>query len=388
MIENNKQKTILYIGFYSLPDRDAAANRVMNNAKALSEAGKKVIFIDEQLKYPYKSFPESKHQINGFDVWSLKRPSDAKTYMRKMITIDKIMFVIKQYKKIDAVVAYNYPSIALFRLNRFCKKKNIRLIADCTEWYSGQEYRFPMNMLCAMDSWFRMRVVQKKLDGIICISSFLCEYYKKCNVVFIPPLVDSFSNKWNQGKYEYDDSKVNLVYAGNPGKSKELLIPVLEGVTKSINKDKLQLRIVGINEKQFLDLYPEASELIKIAKSNVEFLGRRPHNDTVKIISSSDYMVFLRPRNRVSEAGFSTKFVETITCRTALISNNTGDIKKFTEKTGHGFVIDKVEQFQSVLDMDIVSLKKNGEGLGESVSRMFDYREYKNIMNTWFGGLF
>lgn len=181
---------------------------------------------------------------------------------------------------------------------------------------------------------------------------------------------------------------MNLVYAGNPGKSKELLIPVLEGVTKSINKDKLQLRIVGINEKQFLDLYPEASELIKIAKSNVEFLGRRPHNDTVKIISSSDYMVFLRPRNRVSEAGFSTKFVETITCKTALISNNTGDIKKFTEKTGHGFVIDKVEQFQSVLDMDIVSLKKNGEGLGESVSRMFDYREYKNIMNTWFGGLF
>lgn len=165
MIENNKQKTILYIGFYSLPDRDAAANRVMNNAKALSEAGKKVIFIDEQLEYPYKSFPESKHQINGFDVWSLKRPSDAKTYMRKMITIDKIMFVIKQYKKIDAVVAYNYPSIALFRLNRFCKKKNIRLIADCTEWYSGQEYRFPMNMLCAMDSWFRMRVVQKNLMG-------------------------------------------------------------------------------------------------------------------------------------------------------------------------------------------------------------------------------
>lgn len=39
---------ILYVGFFELPDKDAAANRVMNNAKALVDSGHNVIFIDEK----------------------------------------------------------------------------------------------------------------------------------------------------------------------------------------------------------------------------------------------------------------------------------------------------------------------------------------------------
>lgn len=34
---------ILYIGFFSLPDKDAAANRVISNAMALREAGNRVL---------------------------------------------------------------------------------------------------------------------------------------------------------------------------------------------------------------------------------------------------------------------------------------------------------------------------------------------------------
>lgn len=383
MIKNNESKVVLYIGFFSLPDHDAAANRVLSNAKAIADIGHTVILVDEQTDYPYESFIKSKHKVNGFDVWSLRRPNSSLSFLKKMLTVEEIKCVIQHYQKIDAVIAYNYPSIALYLLNQWCQKHQIRVIADCTEWYSGREYRFPMSILSAGDSWFRMRVVQKKLDGVICISSFLYNYYKPyTSVVFIPPLVDRKEEKWNQGKIDFDSQKINLVYAGNPGKSKDLLLPVINKINESINKDRLYLRIVGITKEQFLDIYPEAVSLIHGLHSNIEFLGRKTHSETIRIVSSSDYMVFIRPTNRVSMAGFSTKFVEAVTCGTTLITNDTGDLKTFIARIGQGYVIDNIDQLSGIFDEDFYTLKTNGRHLEQEASRIFDYRLYIDEMKT------
>ena len=56
---------ILYVGFYSLPDKDAAANRVVNNAKALRDAGHRVWFLNEQQDC-VNNIIETKHDVLGF----------------------------------------------------------------------------------------------------------------------------------------------------------------------------------------------------------------------------------------------------------------------------------------------------------------------------------
>ena len=369
------KKVILYVGFYSLPNCDAAANRVFNNAKAFVSCGYKVIFIDEHKDYKYKDFYNSKHTINGVDIWSLRRSTTIKMYIKKMMSISHIKFIAQQYKKIDLIVAYNYPSVALSNLRKYCKKNSIKIVSDCTEWYSGKEYRFPLNILCAIDSFVRMRIIHPKLDGIICISSYLENYYKnKTKTVKIPPLVDIEEDIWHQNKINFDSEKINLVYGGNPGRCKDLIKPIIYAINKCENSKNIILRIVGMTKEEYLNMNPEDSKYIK---SNIIFLGRVSHEENVRIVSSSDYLIFIREKNRVSMAGFSTKFVEAVTSGIGVITTDTSDIKNYTNKNGKIIILEKVDELQIILKY----LKRREKKL--EISEIFDYTNYKSIIGNW-----
>lgn len=371
---------ILYVGFYELPDKDAAANRVVNNAKALQDAGHVVIFMDEKKNGVSKNILYNKSNINNADVWSVLRPVSFMQYIKKMVSISKIINVVEQYKKIDVIIVYNYPSIALDKLNRYCKQRQIKLVSDCTEWYSGKEYSFPKSIFSALDSYLRMCVIQKKMDGIICISSYLENYYKYQCTLKIPPLVDINSAVWKQEIYKWNTNKLNIIYAGNPGKSKELILPILQSIENSINKENIVFRIVGITKEEFNAIYPDNKKLLEKLKDSVFFLGKVSHSETIKLVASSDYMIFMRPRNRVSMAGFSTKFVEAISCGTAVITTNTGDLKDIIEKNNVGVIVNNTEELIDYLNNDINFLKKNAVVRDKC---LFSYEKYVQVFNDW-----
>lgn len=374
-----ENKVILYIGFYALPDCDAAAHRVFNNAKALISCGHKVIFIDEQKDYKYNSFYESKHTINGIDVWSLRRPTNAVSCIKKLISIEHIKFIVQQYKKIDLIIAYNYPSIALNCLRKYCTKNAIKIALDCTEWYSGKDYIFPLNIICAVDSFFRMRIINPKLDGIICISSYLQDYYQnRTKTVKIPPLVDIEEDIWHQDKINFDKQKINLVYGGNPGRCKDLLKPIIHAINKCENSEDIIFRIVGITEEQYLTINPEDRKSIK---SNIIFLGKVSHKENVRIVSSSDYLVFIREKNRVSMAGFSTKFVEAMTSNIEIITTDSSDIRYYTNENKKIIILETIDKLEIILK----SLKKEDKKL--EVSNIFDYRNYIDNIRNWINSI-
>lgn len=375
---------ILYIGFYELPDKDAAANRVINNAKIFRDIGYNVSFIDEKRYGVHLNVLLNKCIIDEMTVWSTLRPNTFINYLKKMTSITNIKKVVGQYDKINIIIAYNYPSIALLRLKLFCNLNNIKLISDCTEWYSGKEYKFPKNLLSAADSTFRMRIVNKMLDGIICISDYLKTYYKECNTIKIPPLVDASDKIWNQKNFDWDNNKLNLVYAGNPGKNKENIIPIIQSIHNSINKSSIVFRIVGITESQFLELYPDKLELINDLKDSLIFYGRISHSETAKIISSSDYMIFIREKNRVTMAGFSTKFVEAVTCGTAVITTDTSDLKNIIIKNKCGNIVNNEKELNDFLngDLEILKMKAKFEN-----RFLFDYKNYTIDLHDWINNL-
>lgn len=363
--------TIFYIGFFGLPDKDAAAHRVLNNAKALRELGYDVVFIDEQDKYEYQSIEESKRIIQGFDVFSLKRPDNNIDFFKKMTSISQQAKIIDLYPDTLSIIAYNYPAVALHALRKYCLKKKIKVISDCTEWYSGNEYRFPMNILAKADSFYRMRIVNKKMDGIICISSYLNEYYKKTNnTIIIPPLVDLSEEIWNQETVELGRG-INLVYCGNPGRAKDQLKPVVEAVS-CVSNTGFTLRVIGITKEQYIAIngaLPKNSD-------NILFLGRIAHDKAVAIVKSSDYLVFLRDRNRVSMAGFSTKFVEAVSCGTQVITTDTSDLKQYIEKYNLGIIINADEKI--VLDESRMHKKNCSQ-----INGLFDYHNYIQKFDQW-----
>ena len=228
-----------------------------------------------------------------------------------------------------------------------------------------------MNILAKADSFYRMRIINKKMDGIICISSYLNEYYKKTNsTIIIPPLVDLSEEIWNQETVELGRG-INLVYCGNPGRAKDQLKPLIEAVS-CVSNNEFTLRVIGVTKEQYITIngaLPKNSD-------NVLFLGRIAHDKAIAIVKSSDYLVFLRDRNRVSMAGFSTKFVEAVSCGTQVITTDTSDLKQYIEKYNLGIIINADEKI--VFDESRMH-KKNCSQL----NGLFDYHNYIQKFNQW-----
>lgn len=370
--------TILYIGFFSLPDKNAAANRVMNNAKLFKLLGYDVVFIDEQDNYSFKDIFSSKREINGFTIYSQKKPTTLKEYLNKAIKIKNIEMVFSEIKNPKMIIAYNYPAIALFKLFKLFNKK-VKICSDCTEWYSGSGYKFPKNILSKLDSFFRMRIIQKKLDGIICISSYLDEYYKrKVKTVIIPPLVDIEDKIWNQDKYKLEG--INFIYSGSPGADKDIIKPIVQ-VISGITEKKIKFRIVGVTKEEYLKLNPKD---LKYINNNIVFLGKVSHSESIKLIKSSNYFIFLRKKNRVSMAGFSTKFVEAMTNNLYIITTNTSDIEKYIHLRNKGVILEDISKLkEKILEIIIKEEKINLKEKKEKICDIFYYKKYEQVMKEF-----
>ncbi|KMK91018.1 hypothetical protein, partial [Rossellomorea marisflavi] len=248
--------TIVYIGGFELPDKNAAAHRVINNGKMLRECGYDVVFIDVDKTLKYENKYMLKKNIQGFECWSKPYPVKVGEWIHYLSNTESVVEILAKYKNVKGVICYNYQSIAFLKLKKYCNSNKVKIFADCTEWYSTKGSNFLFKIVKGFDSYLRMRIIQKNLDGLIVISSYLSNYYKNCkNVVCIPPLVDLKEEKWNMISV-IEDNNINLVYAGNPGKSKDSLNIVFEVLDEIKNEiSNFKLNVVGLTREQYVKNY-------------------------------------------------------------------------------------------------------------------------------------
>jgi glycosyltransferase involved in cell wall biosynthesis len=191
-----------------------------------------------------------------------------------------------------------------------------------------------------------MKKIQPKLDGMIAISLYLYQFYKKQmgNVVMIPPLVDLNMNKWDEKSVDRsinNDNLLKIVYAGSPGIGNkdrlDLILNVLSRI-KSKGINNFYFTIIGITESQFLSSFNISipDNLI----NNVVFKGRLSHVDTLNEVKNAHYYMFLRDNNLVNNAGFPTKFAESISCGTPVLTNLSSNIKDYLIEGLNGFIMD------------------------------------------------
>ena len=230
--------TVLYVGGFELPDRNPAAHRVLNNAKILKELGYKVVFcgIDKEIT----SISENPQFVEGFESYPIAYPKSTKQWIKQMIDISHYKAIISKYD-IKLIIGYNLHAIPLAKLLKIAKSKGLKVVADCTEWYENKFSLNPIKLIKCVDTFFTMRVLQKKCDGMIAISSFLADYYKKYikNTIVLPPLVDLEDEKYINNKNE-NETPI-LVYSGSPSASKE----ALGDVVKALNKKPFIGKIIG-----------------------------------------------------------------------------------------------------------------------------------------------
>lgn len=378
--------TILYIGGFELPDKDAAAHRVLNNAKIFRDLGYRVVFVDVDRSSTSTAEINVKKNIQGFDCWSRRFPKSSIQWIKYLLSIKVFKDIVTRYSKISAIVCYNFQAYALLKLKSYCKSNNIKLLADCTEWYEDKR------IIKKFDTMLRMKYIHKKIDGVICISDYLDKYYKShVRTVVIPPLVDIEEEKWKFKELKNNFNKINLVYSGRPGKHKDKLNYIIESLSK-LNKDyNYVFNIIGITKQQYIEYYPEHREIIDRFEHSINFWGRITHNESIHYVKDADFVIFIREVKRVNNAGFPTKFVESISCGTPVITTKTSDLVNYLSDGKNGFFINISNEDKTIIGLNKI-LEISKEEITEMKricreSKIFHYKNYVNRMEGFLRGI-
>lgn len=359
----------MYIGGFHLPDKNAAALRVVANAKILRDMGYKVIFLNSLVNADAERQKTHQTEYFGFECIEFQRES-----MIKYLTSDKtIVHYIKKYDA-DILIAYNHPAIALNKVRKYCQKNNIKCIADVTEWYvptGNLIYR----LVKSFDSEFRMRYVHCKMDGVIAISQYLYNYYKnKTNTIKVPPLVDIEENKWKAPIVKLENGFLNLIYAGNPSAQKERIDIIIDKISRlRIERNlPIKLKIIGLTKEQYNKKYNGSFD-----EDFIIFSDRISNQDVIKYTKEADWTIVIRDKNKVVEAGFPTKVAESISCGTPVIANKFSNIEEYLNDDVN-ILIDHIEDLESAL---IEAYENRGKKVKTTI---FDYRKYICIFEKMF----
>lgn len=365
--------TILYVGGFILPNKNAAAQRVVAIAKILRDIHYTVIFLN---KTPFSN--EHKWiatSYYGFQCFEQKKGTRKFELLHDLIDIKYIKEFVQKIDNVVAIIAYNFPAIALKKLNNYCKSRKIKCIGDVTEWYGNKGRSLIYKAIKGFDTFYRMRIVQKKLSGNIVISDFLEDYYfHNTKVINLPPLVDKTDSKW-EIMYK-PHTGVHLIYAGSPSREKERLDLIINAVIEIHKSYNVKFIVIGITQEQFMNMYPNsARNTMNI--DYIQFLGKISHEDVIKQVSMADYSILIRDNNKANMAGFPTKFVESISCNTAVIANKNSCIAKYLSNGENGFLISELtlkEELESILKSNKYPLVKKD---------IFDYRNFIEPMKRF-----
>lgn len=383
---------IVYLGCFRLPNFDAAAPRVLNNARAMKLCGHELSFISWGGKYNEEHLcNDGKYRIEGMEyiITNELDPQGGpfKKFSHLLHRGDKSVNILdKMSDKPDLIIMYNASFGWTKRMLKYCKLHNIKLANDITEWYDNNE----IHLWDILPYLYNMTNLQKKVKNKICISSYLDKFYVGSNNILLPPLCDPQEAKW-RANVEDERIKpfdgVTLIYAGNPEK-KDCVHTVINVVNKMAHEGKsIRFLILGITRDNYLERY--ANELMtKDLHENIIFLGRVSQDLIPAYYKKADFMVLLREPTRKSMAGFPTKFAESMTAGVPVIANATSDLGRYiiNEKTGFLVKDEKACNLENILT-DILTLSQQQIGYMKQCvmtrNKAFDYANYKDEMNMF-----
>jgi len=391
------KKTILYIGGFELPDKNAAAQRVLSNAKILRELGFNVILIGVDKTLPKNTkVKETKFDVQGFETWSVPYPTSKVDWFKQITSIEIIkQFVEKKYQNdLYAIITYNYPAIAQYKIKNLCIKYRAFYIADVTEWHESSGGGILFNSIKWFDTSLRMRFSHLQADGIITISKYLTNFYtqRKCLTVELPTLFDVETLSYFDTK-KINNDIIKLMYAGsafnlnrvdkNRMNIKDRLDKIILMLYKVYQQKKnFTLDIYGLTQDNYLTVFPEHTIILEEISTVITFHGKRPHQEIVGKIQKSDFTIFLRNIERVIEAGFPTKFSESISYGTPVISNMISNIENYSIEGKSHYIINLDDEEAQVEKMVyILSLSKDEIMTMKNYcldNKLFDYRNYLN----------
>lgn len=396
--------TILYVGNFGIPNRNAAGSRVLANGYILREMGYNVIFVGTSEKnaerVPISETYEIHHGFESFKFPNLKQGLDSIQYLKLFTEFITLIKDKGLEKRIKAIIFYGSPTVSpwVSKVVNWCKKNEILAIEDCVDWLEINHGSMIFRLLKRLDYSYRKVYLNKQMDGIICISKFLEDYYSSNGkkTVLIPPLTLENTRTFNSNAK--NDDILRIVYAGVPfpaGKlkkrehAKDRLDLAIKYLYLAAYKEgiKFQFDIFGITKKQYLTGLPEDEYMLNEMKDVINFNGYQDAKIIDEKVSDADFTILIRDINRGTNAGFSTKFVQSISCGTPVITTNTSDIANYMKENIYGFILDKdeqraIEKLKRILLLPSEKIESMKKDCIES--NMFIYKNHIKNMHNFF----
>ncbi|MBE6681301.1 MAG: glycosyltransferase family 4 protein [Ruminococcaceae bacterium] len=388
-------RNILYISRAGLPI-SAAGLRIFNIGTILENLGFDVHYLANR-RITNKELDSTYEKLDSKDSTFLDNSEhhfriDNKIYSYlpkqkngKIASIKEMLELVSSQKAYKRVVSYceKEKPYAVFLYNEsyeltkkligYCKKNNIKLFADVTEWYEMDKNKNFAEKFVVHSTEKRITKLDHTLDGIIAISNYFEDYYKSkgANVVRIPPLME-IEKDLEIEKHEYyeDKSVLNFVYAGSPG-GKDILIPFVKAL-QTVNKDgiKARLDVVGIDEKYF-DRFEDVDKNLK--ETGVVAHGRLSHEETLNVVKRADFGILFRHNKRYAKAGFSTKLAECMSVGVPMMCNKIGGSDLciehmlngvLTETTRVDELVNVIETLMKMSKKELLDIKNNAYKYG------------------------
>lgn len=389
-------KKILYIGQIAI-EGSASCTHVRNRARFFNNIGYEVYGLSECpknecdkvedtdfLKYVYMKPFHGKGKVRGAG-WIADQFLGIHTY-------NEIIRALK-FISPDIIILYELNSIVVEeRIRAYCKKHNIRLIIEVTEWMEVENRKEIATRGIVWQKDIQKRYIDKRCGNIIAISEFLYEHYRNqgCNVIKLPPLVYDFADK-DQIFRDRDVVKlhqVKLVFAGTTD-FKDYLEPMLKAIRKINNNEiKIIFDVVGPS--------PDAIERMLECSSPTQYgincYGRLSHENTLSIVRKADFSVLMRENKRYAKAGVSTKFVEAMSLAVPSICTAVGGTDAFVSDGVDGIlikdnsvheVLDKLVQIVNMDSSKILQMKLNALNTAKQV---FSEGQYYNVAKCFLEG--
>jgi glycosyltransferase involved in cell wall biosynthesis len=373
-------KNLFYIVEADFARPNASTNRVLNNVKAIiSHHGWHVTIIG------YGDVPEMHSDTT---IKNVKRGRGVVMklfyFVFRGVLVTKLLK--KQSEKADVLIYYGSSSRFLFPLLQYARRNKIKIMADVVEWYDYSHLPLGQFGLAALDIHLGMTKFIPRCDGAIVISTFLKNYFasKNLKTIRIPVLIDTRSTFFREVHVEsFDKKQLHLIYAGTPGKKDNVLnvIQTVEQLAKS--GVSIQFHLLG-SSKSDLGFYPK-----DIFSDAIVFHGKILQHLVPKYLEQADFSILLRPNKRYSQAGFPTKFVESLNAGLPVIANLTSDLGLYLKDGYNGFIVNTVsadtltEKIKGILLMDkneLLMMKKNAR---QTAIDQFDYRIYSGMLQDF-----
>lgn len=370
--------TIAYIGAFELPDKNAAAHRVVNNSKIFKALGYNTVFFGIT-----KDDCASKKVYDfGIDYAQIY-PRSAKMWMKRLFDVSCYEEVLNKIDDLKLVILYDVQYATLIKMRKYCTRRKILIIADQTEWKDEKISKHLSDFVRWIDIKLTMYRGLKKLDGMIVVSRYLQDYYNRLTTVYLPPLIDIQDKLWAiPPKEQPKKEKVSLVYSGSPGRTKDNLPQIVNSLYCLCHENDFCLNILGLNKDSFLSLYSDVAELnnqIAVLGDRIRFHGLVSHEISIQMLKNSDWTLIIRNKTRKNMAGFPTKFVEAKTAGVSMIVSDISNVKEYL-----------VDDFRSILvdeSITITDAMQKAIHLGQSsnmVCDVFDYRKYISDVREFF----